>query len=316
MLSLKTGLLAAVVLLITGCSAGMYKNSFVVSGTYLNVISDDADAASIVYREFRRLDKIFNIYDKSSEISNLNNSFNEWVLVSRELFEVLSFSKKLYHETNGAFDVSCGSIFKLWKAAIINDKYPAQIDIDSAIMTCGMDSVEINTVRQAVKIKKRGLNIDLSSIAKGYMVRCAADMLGEYGIKNAVIDAGGDIYCMGTNNGNEWRVGVKDARAAGIIKKIELSDMGVATSGDYEQFFEYKGRMYSHIIDVRKGYPVNNGSVGVSVIGDDPMVLDALATSFFVLGYYDAKALKNEHYSDLKCEFITVDGNIEKLYTF
>jgi len=130
-----------------------------------------------------------------------------------------------------------------------------------------------------------GMRIDVGGIAKGYAVDSAIRVLKEAGIQNALINAGGDIYGVGTPPGKEsWRIGIRHPRdRADLLGVIELKDKAVATSGDYENFFEVDGKRYCHIMDTRTARPVQ-GIMSVTILADTAVEADALATAIFPLG--------------------------------
>ncbi|MFH1772060.1 MAG: FAD:protein FMN transferase [Candidatus Omnitrophota bacterium] len=271
-----------------GCQKGIYKKKYAAAGTILEVTSPDKRAAKIVYDEFRRLEKIFNLYDSKSELSRLNETFNTPFDVSPEMIEVIDLAKQVYEYTDGSFDVSCGEIYRFWKEVIAKkniSKLPPKSEIDKLKELCGMRFIDINKDAKTIAIRKKGLKIDLGGIAKGYMADKAVQKLKEHGIESALINAGGDIYCLGTNGNNFWRVGIKNPEELlGLLETQELANEAIATSGNYEQFFELEGRRYSHIIDPVSGYPVENSCVSVTVVNKNCSSADALATAFFVMG--------------------------------
>ncbi len=276
--------------LVGGCKPAprLYENTFVVSGTYLSVTSYDSKAASIVVEEFKRLNKIFNIYDSESELSKLNNTYTQTVKVSDELFELSQLSREVNELTNGAFDISYGVLYEFWKDLIESGdikEMPSQRKIDSLKKQGGMRYIVLDEKNQTVTITKKGLKIDMSAIAKGYMVDKAAMKLKDAGINSALINAGGDLYCLGQNLDKKWAVGIRDPRnKKNILVTEELIDEAVATSGDYEQFFEHEGIRYSHIIDPRSGFPPERKVVSASVITKNCTTADSLSTAFVVMG--------------------------------
>ncbi|MDD4954844.1 MAG: FAD:protein FMN transferase [Candidatus Omnitrophica bacterium] len=308
------------VFIISCAKPGYKKDKFVIAGTFLEVVSPDNRASGIVYEEFKRLDKIFNFYDKGSELSRLNNTYNTPVKVSPELLEVLSLSKQLTEMTNGAFDVSYGSLYDFWKNLIKSGnikELPSKETIDAIVKNCGMDKIEINTKESTVTIKKEGLKIDLGAIAEGYMVDKAALQLRKKGITSALINAGGDIYCLGTNRGYPWRVGIKKPGVVeGVIENEDLSDEAVTTSGDYEQFFDLAGKRYSHIIDPRTGYPVSSDVVSVSVITQNCTTADGMATAFFVGGISGVEDFLAKYPSTMRIFLVTEEGGRKNVHVF
>ncbi len=293
------------------CSRPLYKNTFVVAGTYLEVTSPYKEAAKIAYEEFKRLEKIFNLYDELSELSRLNKSFDQPVKVSDELIEVLSISFKVHDLTGAAFDVSHGALYQFWKQYITSKQpvlLPMQEEIERVRALGGMSNIAIDFNQKTVTIKKQGLRIDLGAIAKGYMVDKAALKLKREGINSALINAGGDIYCLGLNQGQPWHIGVKDPKSlTGILEAQDLADEAVATSGNYEQFFELAGKRYSHLIDPRQGLPVDNGVLSVSVITKNCTSADSLATAFFVLGLEGIRKFLADNPSTMRIMVVTQD---------
>ena len=298
----------------TGCVQPLHKNKFVISGTYLEVSSPDRRAAKIVYKEFKRLDKIFNIYSRRSELSRLNRTYNKPFKASDELIELLQLSENIYNLSEGAFDVTYGSLYKFWKELIRGGKpkkFPTPEVIAKIKEAGGMGKIEVDSKKGIVIIKKKGLTIDLSGIAKGYMVDKAISRLKEKGIKSALIDAGGDIYCLGMNNGSPWEVGIQDPEVLLEILGVQLLiDEAIATSGGYEQFFTFKGKEYSHLIDPRRGYPVDNDLISVSVISKNCTTTDSLATTFSILGLEGIKKFISENPSTMRVFLVrSVDGD-------
>ena len=311
--------LFGLICLIAGCQPGN-KNAFVVSGTYLEVISSSPEAAKIVYNEFKRLDKIFNLYDPGSELYKLNTTFDQPVRVSPELIEVVKLAKDVYELTEGYFDVSKGTLYELWKSLINKRKlkhFPSQEQIDKIKDSGGMEYILIDGDKRMITIKKKGLKIDLSGIAKGFMVDKAVMKLREKGIESALINAGGDLYCLGKKSFRSWKLGIRDPVNKGeIIYPLELSNQGVATSGSYEQFFVYKDKRYSHLIDPFTGLPGETGILSVSVIADNVTIADSLSTAFFIMGIKEINKFFARNKSGLEVFVITGDEKKQEIYVF
>jgi len=302
------------------CAKPLHKDKFIIAGTFLEVVSTDARASEIVYEEFKRLDKIFNFYDKDSELSRLNNTYNTPVKVSPELLEILKLSQQLNEMTTGAFDVSYGSLYDFWKELIKKGdikELPSKETIDSIRKNCGMDKIKINANDSTVTIAKEGLKIDLGAIAEGYMVDRAVMALKKKAIASALINAGGDIYCLGTNRGKIWRIGIKNpSEVEGIIENEALVDEAMTTSGNYEQFFDFSGARYSHIIDPRTGFPVSSSVVSVSVITKNCTTADSLATAFFVSGINGVNEFLSKYPSTMRIFLVTQEGKHKRVHVF
>jgi len=203
-----------------------------------------------------------------------------------------------------------------------------------------MQNIEVDFKNNTVRIKKKGLKIDLSAIAEGYMVDKAVYRLKEAGINSALINTGGDIYCLGkpevskkesinpvrsrlrgtrpkqlASNGvnNFWKVGIKDPdELTGIIENQILFDEAIATSGNYEQFFEYQGEKYSHLIDPKTGYPAKNGILSVSVVTKNCTTADSLASTFFVMGMEGIKEFLSGISSTMRVFVVFLDEKGKK----
>ena len=307
-------------LILSSCSRLPYQKTFVISGTYLTVISYDRRAAQIVYDEFRRLDKIFNAHDRNSELARLNRTYNKPFKASDELIELLLLSKQVYKLTNGSFDVSMGRLYGFWKKLMENKDIkgmPSKEKIGELKESGGMDFIEVNVRDKTVAIKKKGLVIDLSGIAKGYMVDKAARRLKKEGINSALINAGGDIYCLGNDKDSYWKVGIRDPESKeGIIDTVLLSDEAIATSGNYQQFFLYKDKRYSHIINPKTGFPVGGNILSTTVVTKNCTTADSLATAFFVMGVKGIKEFLERVPSTMKIFVVTKTKEGRKMYVF
>ncbi|MDD5584547.1 MAG: FAD:protein FMN transferase [Candidatus Omnitrophica bacterium] len=293
------------------CAPALYKNTFVAAGTYLEIQSPYRDAAGIVHEEFKRLEKIFNFYDPDSELSRLNRSAEVPFKASKELLEVLRLSFQVNTMSNGAFDVTYGKLYEFWKERIKKgavETFPSSEEIAALKEFGGMNNIVIDESAGTVLIKKKGLKIDLGGIAEGFMVDKAVLKLKEKGIDSALINAGGDIYCLGTNRGKPWRIGVKDPQGFdSIIQSEQLVDEAIATSGDYEQFFNYQGKRYSHLISPRTGFPVANAIVSVSVVTKNCTSADSLGAAFFVMGMEEVRQFLARSPSTMRIFIITED---------
>jgi len=286
---------AAVLFLIffaSGCGIvkeRVYRKTFMSAGTFVKITSSYKTASGIAEKEFSRLEKVFNIYDKKSEISKVNLKAGvEPVKVSRDLIGLLELSKQLYTFTDGAFDPSIGRVILFWKK-LMKDKtinsLPKKEKIEKLMKFRGMDNIVIDKDASTVFIKKKGIILDLGGIAKGYMVDKAVQALKRNKINSALINAGGDIFCLGKFEGRDWKIGIRNPESLSVILKvIDAGNSAVATSGDYEQFFKYKGLVYSHIINPKTGYPVSNPVRSVTVSAPDAVTADGMATALFILG--------------------------------
>jgi len=305
-------------LFFVSCGKPVYKNSFVVANTYLEVLSPYKNAGKVVYDEFRRLEGIFNIYNENSEIYKLNRTHNKTFYASRDLVGIILAAKEINSLTDGYFDISCGVIYNFWKKLIKETKvvsFPDDDVIKNKINSCGMN--DINLEGNTIIIKREGIKLDLGGIAKGYMVDQAVAKLKENGIDKALINAGGDIYCLGSFKDKPWIVAIKSPdKRHQVAEEHEMANKAIATSGNYEQFFTYKNNRYSHLVDPKTGYPVKNNILSVSVVSESCAFSDALATAFFVMGLDKTKQFIENSTVSIKAIVIVSEEDGQQVYTF
>jgi len=287
---------------LSGCrKQQLYKESRLLMGTYVEVSSPDKQAPAIVFNEIGRIEDLLSKYKPDSEVSKLNK--NGELKVSPETFYVIKKSKEFWLASDGAFDITVAPLLDLWGFTKREYRMPTKEEINKAWGLIGSDKILLNETNNVVKFMTFGLKIDLGAIAKGFSVDCAVNKLREARIKSCLINAGGQIYCLGEKFGRPWHVAVKNPRQPGLLNYLELKDQAVATSGDYEQFFVQNNIRYAHIFNPKTGTPANSGVISVTVIAADGLTADALATAIFVLGKVKGEALAKK-FRDVKCEII------------
>lgn len=242
---------------------------------------------------------LFNIYNKDSRIAKINSSFSETTFVLQtDVYNVLDKSLYFFELTNGYFDITVGSLVKLWKNAAKQNVLPSDEDIYKTLDITGYQKVTLDKNNHSVSTEKKGLKLNPSGIAKGYIVDKAVKKIRDlYNIENIVVNAGGDLYAGGSSKRRffwqkkGWTVGIKHPRKPHLLLgTIVVSDKAVATSGDYERPLKIAGKKYSHIIDPKTGYPTEF-IVSATVIAPDCASADALATSITVMGIDSGLAL-------------------------
>ncbi len=302
-----TSLLFLYVLIVTACdnrpTVELLRFSGETMGTsyHVTIVSDrDFQVPENLQQEIQsRLDAVnqsMSTYLPDSELSALNQlPVGVSKTVSEPLFTVINDAVGYGRLSDGALDITIAPIVDLWGFGPVdqNANVPSEKSIEDALNAVGFDYIELDANTLSIR-KTRPLTIDLSSIAKGY----GSDSLGIYlaslGFENYLIEIGGDLLVAGKNGrGEAWRIGVEKPTVdyGDVQQAIAVSDVGVATSGDYRNFFETEGATYSHIIDPRTGRPVKHNLVSVTVIAKSAREADALATAMTVLGADDALAL-------------------------
>lgn len=244
----------------------------------------------------QNINQIMSTYIEDSELSLLNKApANTWIGVSQDLLDVLFIAMETSRKSGGAFDITVGPLVNLWGFGPEHNKsdLPSEADIQLRKERIGYQHLKIQTAPPAVLKSIDGMYNDLSAIAKGWGVDRIADFLESRDYHNYLVEIGGEIRAKGSNlHRRPWRIGVSSADAAsGIQKVIEVVDIGVATSGDYRNYFEKDGVRYSHTIDPRTGRPITHNVASVTVIHPSCMIADAYATAINVLGFEAGMAL-------------------------
>jgi thiamine biosynthesis lipoprotein len=240
------------------------------------------------FGEIEEIDRLMSNYKEDSEISKANRlRAGERMLISPETFDVIQRAIGFSKLTSGAFDITVEPSLKLWgffSTGVTHE--PRHYEIKKVLELVGYDKILLDEKKGTIGFTKEGVRVDLGGIAKGYAVDKAIEVLKNYGIKNALVKAGGDIFAMGilpTSYG--WLIGIQHPRKeAEYLTIMELENKAVSTSGDYERYFIINNKRYSHIIDPRTGYPKSNIPASVTVIAQDSTTADALATAIFVVG--------------------------------
>ncbi len=279
----------------TGEEPGSYyiNETRFIMGTYCSVRTPGGKGAEKkLGKAMERMEHIydkFNIYSEGSVLYDFNN--HSVPVMDTEIVGLIKKSLNISAISGGAFDISVYPLIRLWGFDSREPSLPGREKIRETLSLVGADKLK---VRDSKVIKsEKGVKIDMGGIAKGYAVDRASEVLRKEGVTSALIDAGGDIYAMGLKGDRKWRVGIRSPRGGGIKETLELKDMAVATSGDYENSFTEEGDLYHHIIDPRSGYPAT-GSASVTVIAPSVAEADGWATAFFVMGPERALELVSE----------------------
>ena len=282
----------------------------------LTVYGDKADEAlNAAFKEIKRSEKLLSCHLESSEISKINKSAHSSpVEVSDETIAVLKKALAFCEKTNGAFDITVKPLVDLWNITAENPVVPEPAKIQSTLTEVGYEGVVITG--NAVSFATSGMQIDLGGAAKGYCADKAAEVLKGYGIKDAILDLGGNIYALGKNEQDKnWRIGLQDPSLdrGDHFTVEELSNKTAVTSGSYERYFEKNGRIYHHILNPQTGEPADSGLVSVTVISDNSFEADMLSTAVFVMGEDEFKKVSQDFEFE---KIITVDKyNNARTYT-
>ena len=229
-------------------------------------------------------------YQKDSELSLLNqNTSIDWIPVSAELYAVIKEALNISHLSNGLFDVTVGPLVNLWGFGPdeMTLSPPDEAVIKDRLNQIGYKRLTLKGDGLFAKKDVPGLYVDLSGIAKGYGVDQVALLLERLGIMDYMVEIGGEIRVKGKNNkGHPWQIAIEKPTVEKrmIEKVLAITDTGMATSGDYRNYFEVDGVRFSHTIDPRTGRPINHKLASVTVLSETSMEADGLATAFMVMG--------------------------------
>jgi FAD:protein FMN transferase len=271
-------------LVLVGCQSPpqMFSDTRVMMGTYVEVISDDKRAAPIVFAEIERVEDLLSKYRPNSDVSRLNRLGK--VTVGSDLYFLLTKAKEYWFATDGAFDITVGPLMDLWGFTEKQYRQPSDEEIQKTLRFIGANKIIFHPQNNVVEFNIPGMKIDLGAIGKGYAVDCAVKALRVAGVKNCLINAGGQVYCLGTRAGKPWRVAIRDPRNDRLRGSVTCTDRSISTSGDYEQYFMVGKTRFSHIMDPRTGYPSRSKVISATVTASDGLTADFLSTSLVVLG--------------------------------
>jgi thiamine biosynthesis lipoprotein len=303
-----SAVLALAGLALAGCSFEPEENVWEISGPvfgtqyHINLVMTDDQArleslAEGIEGKLEMVDAAMSTWRADSELSQLNQAEDqsEWTNLSQPLFEVMQRAQAISELTEGAFDVTIGPVVNLWgfgpKAR--PEQVPSDQELAQTLAATGYDKLELRAQPPAVRAMPRQY-IDLSAIAKGYGVDVVARYLESEGIDAYLVEIGGEVRVNGRKpNGDAWRLAIEQptSKAREVNRVVALDSRAMATSGDYRNYYESEGRRFSHTIDPGTGRPIEHNLASVTVIADDCMSADALATGFNVMGFEQAQAL-------------------------
>ncbi|MGI6302422.1 MAG: FAD:protein FMN transferase [Verrucomicrobiota bacterium] len=256
-----------------------------------------------VHERLERVNALMSTYRSDSEVSRFNAAEGPvWMDCSAETAAVVAEALELGRMTDGSLDITVGPLVDLWHfgsgGGDADDSVPSPEQIEAVRPVIGLDAIDVRMDPPALFKRASGVRIDLSAIAKGYAVDRAAEYLLERGVGHFMIEVGGEIRVHGLSaRGGRWNIAVEQP-LPGLRRSqrvLSLSDLAVATSGDYRNYFEVDGRRYSHIIDPGTGRPIEHALASVTVLSSSCMRADGLATAMLVLGPDRGWELALEH---------------------
>lgn len=273
------------------------------------VSNDDTlawEAINAGIEEIERIEKLISSWDKNSQTSLINRQAGvQAVRVDKELFDLIFRAKKISELTNGAFDISYASMDRIWKFDGSMKAMPAAEVVKKAADKINWQDIILDRAALTIFLKRKEMKIGFGAIGKGYAANRAKQIMQSFPIEGGLVNASGDLIAWGKNgNPDGWTIKIADPKdKSKVIGILDINDLSVVTSGDYEKFVEFEGKRYAHIIDPRTGYPTT-GIKSVTIVCPDAEVADALATSVFVLGKKAGLELVNKLKS-VECLIVT-----------
>lgn len=257
-------------------------------------------------------------YERESEVSIFNTSDTlEFELPY--FLPVLQKSKSIWKESSGAFDPTVMPLVNAWGFGPGDRARPDSITVDSLLNLVGFDKIMFDSAK--VWKTQPNVQLDFSAIAKGYGVDVVANYIISRGIRDLMVEIGGEVYCQGKNaRGQYWLIGIDNPEASGIDDylqaRISIKDRAVATSGNYRNFYTEEGKTYAHTISPFTGYPVQKEVLSASVFAPLCTEADGYATAFMVAGLEQAKEiLANKPELDAYLIFRNEQDSLETFYT-
>ena len=245
-------------------------------------------AFDAVFKEFDRLDALMSVWRPGSDVLRINAAAGESAVpVGTDVRDALKVARQVSEWTGGKFDVTYAALSDLWKFDYQNQdgSVPSLDAIRARLPLIDYRQIEIDDRAGTVFLKRKGMRMNLGGIGKGYAVERAVNILRRAGLRDFMIQAGGDLYVGGKRNGRPWKLGVADPRAPDgrTFATIELTDSTFSTSGDYARSFFKDGIRYHHILDPATGQPARLCR-SVTIVADSPLLADGLSTGVFLLG--------------------------------
>lgn len=271
---------------------------FIFGTIYHITYQSDVNYQKEIEAELQKVDNSLSPFNKTSIISRINR--NEDVKVDNMFAEVFQLAEKISKETDGAFDITVAPMVNAWGFGFKTGNPPTKQTVDSLRAIVGFQKVTLE--EEHVKKQNPHIMLDCSAIAKGYGSDIVARFLKKKGIQNFMVEIGGEIVVNGNSDKQvPWRVGINKPTDDSLNTSQELqdvinvTDIAMATSGNYRNFYYKNGKKYAHTIDPKTGYPVQHNILSATVLAKNCATADAYATSFMVMGLDGARKVLEKH---------------------
>ena len=270
-------------------------------------------AISSAISEIKRIESLISSWNPDSETTKINRAAGvKPVHISTELFDLIERAIKVSKLTDGAFDLTFNSSDDIWNFDQRIMDVPDSNVVAASVRKIDYRKIILNRNNQTAFLELKGMKIGFGAIGKGYAANRAKKIMTDHGIESGMVNAGGDVISWGhMAGGDPWQIGIADpSKEKKYIAWLNISDLSVVTSGNYEKFVTINGRKYGHIINPKTGWPVE-GIQSVTLVSPDAELSDALSTSVFVLGVNKGLELVNR-LKNVEC--LIIDDN-NKIWT-
>lgn len=271
-------------------------------------------------QHYHELYDIYNSYDGINNIKTINDAAGkEPVEVDEEIIKLLKLGKEMYETTNGQINIAYGSVLSVWHEYreqgmqdAENAKLPPKDLLEERAVHTDIEKLVIDEANSTVYLEDPEMSLDVGSIGKGYAVQRLSEYAKEIGMEHVLISVGGNVCAVGDKaDGEPWRVGIENPdmeSPESYVKAVDVADISIVTSGDYQRYYEVDGKRYCHIIDPDTGMPAEHFP-SVSVMMKDSGMADALSTALFNMEYEEGLAFV-ESLPDVEAMWIMEDGGI------
>ena len=293
-------------------AAAYYANKGTVFGTYYNIqYQANGDLHDSILAAFDAFDRSLSMFNSASVISRINH--NQDTLTDAFFEQMWSEAARVHALSGGAFDITVAPLVNLWGFGFKHREQVTAEKIDSLLPLVGFEKVALHDHR-VWKADER-IMLDASAVAKGQACDVVAALLARNGAENYLVDIGGEVVAKGRNkHGEPWRIGITKpvddptGESKALQDILQTTDICMATSGNYRNFYYEGGERRSHTIDPRTGYPVQHSLLSATVVASSCMRADALATACMVLGADEAQKML-EQAGDAAGYFIVAQGD-------
>jgi thiamine biosynthesis lipoprotein len=316
---MKKLILVFFILFLIGCTKNeeYYSHNMFYMDTYINIKIYDIKESGVdilfdeidnIYENYNNLSDRYNEYDNLINIYYLNNilDINESIEIDSKLYNLISYAKEYYYETDGLVNIALGNVVDIWKKYRDNESGIPSIE---ELNNSGSINIEDIVLESGKYLKTSDVSIDLGSIAKGYATQEVGEYLESIGYSKYLINAGGNVKVGNHYDNDEYKIGLEDpSDTSKLYKVLTGNNISVITSGAYQRYYEYEGIKYSHIIDPNTLFPPTNTN-SVTVIINDSAYGDIMSTYLFLIPISEGIEYVDNH-EDIEALWYDLDGEI------